>query len=347
MRRLGVRLSIGLLLLAGGCRPRVQEEAPSARAEPGAQSFNEPIRAVAQTRPAMPGLATLGGKLFADPRLSADGTVSCASCHRLDHGGADVVPYSTGVHGRHPSVNTPSVFNLGAVRGFGWYGVVPSLEAEIEVDLSAVDRMGNAPDEVAQRLVALPEYRQAFADASARLGFAPPATLTAALCAYVETLVTVDAPVDKYVETPPWHEADRDAVLPWLDGGLGYVIFKQYGCPSCHQGANIGGNVLQKVTLHDAYAAIPELKIPDRETDPLRFIATHLPEDRHVIRVPSLRNVAATAPYFHDGSAATLEDAIRAEGLNQLGHKLNDSDVEELARFLRKTSGSMREAALP
>lgn len=338
MRRLGVGLAIGVLLLAG-CRARIAADPPSDRVEPEPQSFNEPIRAVVPRPLAPPKLRALGEKLFSDPRLSADGKVSCASCHRLDHGGADSVPFSTGANGRHPSVNTPSVFNVGSLRMFGWYGVVPSLENEIELDFSAVDRMGNGAAEVAARLAGIPEYRAAFAEVSP--GLAPEPALIAALCAWVESLATVGAPVDKFVDTPPQKEEDRGAVIPWLDGGLGYVLFKQYGCPSCHQGENIGGNLLERVTLQDAFASKPDLKIPDRDTDPLRFISTHIPEDRHMIRVPSLRNVAETAPYFHDGSVATLDDAIRIEAVNQLGHPLSDSDVEEIVKFLRKTSGSL------
>lgn len=299
-------------------------------------SFTEPIRPVPTDTPALdPKMIALGKALFADKRLSVDGSVACASCHQLDHGGADTARFSVGAYGRHPARNTPSIFNLASVRTFGWFGTVPSLDAEIGIDLSADDRMGNPADAVAKRLQAIPEYDRAFRDALGTPADGP--SLVKVLATYVRSLTTIDAPADAYLQSSPFSEGAREKLLPWASGGLGYVEFKSFGCVSCHQGENAGGNMLARVTFQDdlAFNGIAD----PRDTDPLRFVETHMEDDRHLVRVPGLRNVACTAPYFHDGSAATLEEAVMQEAVNQLGHPINKEQAGDIAAFLRALTG--------
>jgi cytochrome c peroxidase len=154
----------------------------------------------------------------------------------------------------------------------------------------------------------------------------PPLVLDA-LAAFQRSLTTPGAPFDRYLQGAP------DAISP--DEERGYQLFKSIGCTSCHQGMNIGGNLFQRFgVFHDPF--------PYRTTtkaDLGRFALTHRTEDRFVFRVPSLRNVAVTAPYFHDGSAATLHQAVQEMGRVQLGKTLSSQEVGLIVQFLRTLTG--------
>lgn len=300
------------------------------------ETTGQPIRAIPDAPSNDPRILVLGEKLFGDRRLSADGKVACSSCHRLDHGGADDVAQSTGVNGRHPALNTPPVFNLAFAKSYGWFGAVESLEDEVEADLASDDRMGNDSKTVIARLAKEPEISAAFREAFPSDGLNAE-NLRCALADFVRSLVSPNAKIDR------WIAADaktRDTIIPWPDGGLGYVEFKSFGCASCHQGVGVGGNLLSKMSLEDALDY--ESDAATRDTDAGRFVVTHVMDDRHVLRVPSLRNVACTAPYFHDGSAATLEEAVAREAIRQVGHPLNKEQIGDITSFLRTLTGEYR-----
>lgn len=323
------------LVLAAACADEPELRAPSllpprllAAVRPG-----EPIRPI----PPVSELAgdelqvALGRRLFVEPALSADRTRRCIDCHPFERGGADPRPRSPGIDGSPGIVQAPSIFNLAFDHCYNWDGRSCDLATHALIPL-ANPKVMNMP---AERLVAT---LAAESDYAGRFAAAYPDGLTAAnvahaLGAYERTLVTPNSPLDRYLL------GDDDALGP--EALAGYDLFKAIGCASCHQGTNVGGNLFQRFGVlgePDAGA--------DRAPDPYagRSRVTGRDEDRRVFRVPSLRNVALTAPYFHDASAATLADAVRIMARHQLGHELGDEQVARLITFLAALTGDLPEA---
>ncbi|HEX8952647.1 MAG TPA: cytochrome c peroxidase [Polyangia bacterium] len=270
--------------------------------------------------------AVLGEQLFHDPILSRDGKLSCAGCHPLDRGGMDRQKHSGGVDGP-TAVNTPTIFNVGFSFRFNWNGAYETLEEELDAPLQRA--MGTSGAEVLQKLRGQPGYREAFARAYPE-GLTD-RTWRDALATYERSLYTPNARFDRWLR--------GEANVLSADEKEGYFLFKSYGCASCHQGENVGGNMFQKLGVMADYFAD---RGNESGADQGRYGKTRAEKDRHVFRVPSLRNVALTAPYFHDGSAATLVDAIRVMARYQLGRPLEDAHVERIAAFLRTLTGEYR-----
>jgi cytochrome c peroxidase len=315
----------------GACHPTAVSVEVEALPPP-AEEFSEPIWPIPLAKPEIdPKLAALGERLFSDKRLSSDASVSCASCHSLAHGGADGKALSTGAGGKHPVWNTPSIYDLAYEPYFGWLGTAKSIEDQVDLEFAAPDRMGNAPTIVAERLGADPELAAAFRETFPSGGL-DATNVSCALADYLRTLVEPESTFDKFMR------GDKKA-LP--DGAsLGFVEFKSFGCASCHQGIGAGGNILAKMSLDDAMVYVGGGD--DREGDPGRFAVTGEIDDLHVVRVPSLRNVACTAPYLHDGSAATLKEAVRREAINQVGPSLNDYQIASISVFLGTFDGACK-----
>jgi cytochrome c peroxidase len=252
----------------------------------------------------------LGERLFADPRLSGDFSRSCASCHDLRSNGATGNRLDIGLDGRSLSLNTATVFNAALSFRLGWQGGARSLEAQAEDLLRNPAIMGSSPELVLERLAGDASLVAAFRGAYGR----PPdkAAVLDALATFQRSLVTPGSRFDR------WLGGEADAITPAEQEG--YALFRGIGCVACHQGANIGGNLFQRHGIFHALAA-PE------------------PE---ILRVPSLRNVAVTAPYFHDGSAATLEEAVRGMGLAQLNLVLDREQIVLIVAFLHTLTGSYR-----
>jgi cytochrome c peroxidase len=250
--------------------------------------------------------AALGATLFADKRLSHDGTVACASCHPLDRAGADGEAHSITADAGRTAMNTPTVFNAVYSFRFNWTGLFDSLEAELDAPLAKAMHSDWPTLERTVRDDAA--YRRAFA--AAFPDGVTVANIKEALVAFERTLVTPDAPFDRFLR------GDGNALD--AEAREGYRLFKEYGCSSCHQGANVGGNMLQRFGLFGGA------------------------RDPRLFRVPSLRNIARTAPYFHDGSAATLEEAIATMAQAQLGRQLPGAAVSRIAAFLDSLSGRYR-----
>jgi len=276
----------------------------------------------------------LGKDLFSDPILSRDGTVACANCHVLAHGGTDNRRVSSGVGGALGTMNAPTVFNAALNFTQFWDGRAASLEAQVSGPLQNPVEMATTWPEALARLGAHAGY-------AARFKSAYPDGLTAdnvrnALASFERTLLTPGAPLDRYLG------GDRKAMT---DEELeGYRRFKQYGCASCHQGANVGGNLFQRFGVMEDYFA--DTGSADMKTNLGRFNVTGHPDDRHVFKVPSLRNVALTAPYFHDGSVDSLDEAVSIMGRVQLGQKLSDEDVRLIVGFLHALTGRYQGQAL-
>jgi cytochrome c peroxidase len=275
----------------------------------------EPIKPVPAALPADPLRAALGRQLFQERRLSGNGRVSCASCHDLAQGGADGRARSPGLRGRPTARNAPTVLNAALNFRQFWDGRAATLEQQAEAVVSNPDEMGGSWPEVVRRLQADPAYRRAFAAAYADGVSA--ANVQDALASYERTLLTPDSRFDRYLR------GEQGAISS--DERAGYLRFKQYGCVACHQGVNVGGNMYQR------FGVLGDLP-GQRGRDGLgqRF------------KVPGLRNVASTAPYLHDGSAATLEEAIDVMFKYQLGRIASEQDRKLIAQFLRTLDAAPR-----
>jgi cytochrome c peroxidase len=274
--------------------------------------------------------ASLGRLLFFDPRLTVDGNVSCATCHQPALYGTDGRPTSIGVKQRPHPRNAPTVLNSGVNTIVHWRGDRENLEDQVIKALGSPITNGQ-PDIGAalDRLQRIPGYAQlfeaAFPSAAAPLDAGNVAT---AISAYERTLVT-PAPFDAYLA------GDLDTLSPSARSGL--ATFINIGCSACHNGVGIGGSMYQKFGMVEDYWAATRSESIDKG----RADVTNNPADLYVFRVPSLRNVAMTAPYFHDGSVATLPEAISVMARVQLGLKLSGREVDDIVSFLKSLTGEL------
>lgn len=282
---------------------------------------DEPIKPVPLSLHQDPARAALGRQLFNDKRLSANNSVSCASCHDIARGGGDGRPRSTGFGGRATLVNTPTVLNAALNFRQFWDGRAATLEAQIDIVILNPLEMGSNWNDVMAKLSRDAGYGKAFA-AAYRDGLSA-ANVRDALASYERTLITPNSRFDQYLR------GDANAIT--AAEKQGYARFKQYGCVACHQGVNVGGNMFQKFGVMGDYFAS---RGGVGNADLGRYQVTGKQDDRHVFKVPGLRNVARTAPYFHDASAATLEDAIDVMFRFQLGRVGSAEDKASIARFL-------------
>ena len=270
----------------------------------------------------------LGEKLFKEPSLSKTGQISCASCHNVKAGGADNKRYSNGITGTLTQVNTPTIFNLVYNFRFNWSGKYDSLTAHTDSLAKNLVVMGNTWEEVAQKLAEIDDYRQTFEAIYA--GGVSKENIIDAIVTYESALTTPNAAFDRYLR------GDVSAISASAEAG--YDLFKAYGCVSCHQGVNVGGNMFQQFGIIGDYFS-------DRgnitQADLGRFNVTGDKADRYVFRVPSLRNVAITPPYLHDGSAQTLKKAIKIMVKYQLGRPIPTTDIELIAEFLETLTGEI------
>jgi cytochrome c peroxidase len=275
----------------------------------------------------------LGEILFNDVRLSHGDVVACASCHLVADGGDDNRARSPGADGELLNFNAPTVFNAAFSFRLNWRGNFRTLEEQNETVLLDSHLMNTTWEELLPKLRADGVYREAFA---AVYGGEPaPAHVLDALATFQRSLITPDSRFDRYLR------GERDVITP--EEERGYQLFKDYGCVACHQGVNVGGNLFQRFGIfHDPFA-----ELPIRTADLGRFTITGNADDRFVFRVPSLRNVAVTAPYFHDGRAKTLEQAIEEMARSQLGRVLSEQEIELIAGFLRTLTGEYRGRPLP
>jgi cytochrome c peroxidase len=269
----------------------------------------------------------LGKRLFGDMRLSGDGKVACSHCHSLERGGANGQARSQ-LPARSPvAVNVPSVFNGAFNFRFGWGGGYEDIGEQLDFAMAAAPVMNSSWAQAASVLARAGAERAAFSALYA--GGLTAANLREVLAIYSLSLITPNARFDRFLRGELMlHEQERE----------GYALFREYGCVSCHQGINIGGNMLQRFgVVRDYFADRGDV----RPVDLGLFNFTSRPEDRHVFRVPSLRNVALTAPYFHDASAETLEAAVAVMARYQLGRDLTTLQVGQLVAFLQALTGEL------
>lgn len=317
------------LLVLTACR---EQSEPLHHRSVGAQLAlqQEPLQPLPAAPRQDPALIALGEKLFFEPRLSADGTVACSTCHVFSKGGQDGRRAPLGIRGLLGPTNTPSVFNSGFNFVQFWDGHALTLEDQMGAPLTNPNEMANDWKSVLAFLERDSQYAAAF-----RAAFPDGLTernVRAAVASFERTLVTPNARFDS------WLRGQKDALTDIERAG--YERFKAVGCVACHQGSNVGGNMFQRFGVMGEY-------FQDRghivDADYGRFNVTHQEADRFVFRVPSLRNVELTSPYFHDGSAATLEQAVETMAKYQLGQALGPSDVAQIVAFLKTLTGNQPE----
>jgi cytochrome c peroxidase len=294
-----------------------------------AAQVQEPISPIPLEVAVDPSKADLGQRLFEDVRLSARSDRSCASCHPLNANGMDGLPRARSYDGKLLR-NTPTVFNVGLDLFLNWDGAFESVGDLTDRAITKASLMANTWPQVLAALKADPDYVARFSRIYPTRRITK-ATVLDALETFQRSLITPNSRFDKFLR------GDRDALS--ADERRGYQLFKSYGCASCHQGVNVGGNLLQ------VFGVFPEAARRELSTiapDPGRYGITGDELDRNVFRVPSLRNVAVTAPYFHFGWAPTLEDAVRTMARVQLGRSLSPEEVRLIVQFLGTLTGEFR-----
>ena len=298
-------------------------------------------------RPVTEARVALGRRLYFDAGLSFTGQVSCQSCHDLSRGGEDGRAASRGALGRLTRRSTPTLWNIGFQTIYFLDGRARTLEDAIAEHLLDPEIMA-MPDEatVTGRLVTLAAYRRAFARA---FGRERPEyrDVTLALAAFLRTLVTPDSPFDRYLK------GDESAMGPKAVEGFGTFVDK--GCAACHFWVNMAGPVpgLNFKEGEGFYELFPTFRGSDYEqrydllADPGRYAVTGREQDRYMWRVQSLRNIALTAPYFHNGAVADLAEAVRVMGKTQFDFDLTDHEVDAIVAFLKALTGRRPEITVP
>ncbi|HWB12836.1 MAG TPA: cytochrome c peroxidase [Pirellulales bacterium] len=319
-------VAIGAALLA---KTAAAEDAGDVAQE--ARKNFEPLPEHPAEKPASPDQVSLGRMLFFDPRISDDGTGSCVRCHQPALYGADALPKSLGLHDKRLARNAPTVLNMPLQFKVHWDGLFDTVEAQATKALLGAG-FGNADHAAAVvRLKAIPGYARLFSKAFP--GEADPITAEnwgRAIGAYERTLVTPSR-FDEFLR------GKKEALSQTEQNGL--RTFMDRGCIQCHSGVGIGGDAFEKFGVVEDYWQ----QTHSQEIDKGRFNITKANDDLYVFKVPTLRNVAMTPPYFHDGSVNSLADAVKIMGKVQLGTDLSPQEVDGIVAFLRALTGELPE----
>ncbi len=286
----------------------------------------------------------LGKMLYFDPRFSSNGTISCFSCHNVMEGGDDHRPTSIGVHGEKGGRNAPTVFNAAFLSVQFWDGRAATLEDQAKGPVVNPVEMG-MPDLNAaiDRIRAIPGYKPYFEAAFGKGDIVTMDNAAKAIATYERTLITPNSAYDKYVT------GDTKALSAPAVRGM--KLFESTGCTSCHSGAAFAGPALPVGTgFYMKLPTFPDdalVKKYDLESDMGRFVATGSEADKHMWRVPTLRNLVYTAPYLHNGSVKTLPDAVRVMAKLQLNKTLPDDQVSDIVAFLESLTGEFPAQTMP
>ncbi len=288
----------------------------------------EPIRPIDLSLPYDEAKAALGFKLYHDTRLSVDNTVSCASCHGLNTAGVDNKQYSEGVEGKLGGVNAPTVYN--AVYNFVqfWDGRATTLADQAAgPPVNPVEMASPNFDAIVAKLNKdkkfVREFKKVYPEGLSQ------ATITDAIEQFERTLITPNSRFDKYLR------GDKTAIT--AEELEGYELFKKYNCATCHVGKNLGGESYELMGLRKHYFADRGLELTEEDNG--RFKQTGVERDRHRFKVPGLRNVALTWPYYHDGTRTSLKEAVCAMGTYQSGVELTDEEEDKIVAFLNTLTG--------
>lgn len=272
-------------------------------------------------------LVSLGDRLFHDKRLSRDNTVACAGCHGLDSQGQDRRPTAIGIGGRIGTVNSPTVFNAGFNFRQFWDGRAATLEEQAAGPVHNVIEMDSNWGQVLAKLrqdgSLVDEFERIWPDGLTAKN------IQSAIAEFERSLITPDALFDRFLR------GDEQAVSVAVKEG--WRLFRDLGCSACHQGVNLGGNLYANLGVMGDYFS--ERGRPIQKSDLGLYNTTGKEKDKHVFKVPGLRNVGKTGPYFHDGSIASLDVAVRVMARYQLGRSLENDEVDYLLVFLNSLDG--------
>ena len=287
----------------------------------------EPIQALPLQTALDADKVTLGKKLFHDKRLSGDDSLSCASCHDLTKGGTDQAPVSTGIRGQHGPINSPTVYNAMYNLAQFWDGRAKDLQEQAAGPVANPLEMGAQWDEVVEKLKQNPEYQSLFAKLYPHQGLTK-TTVTDAIAVFEQSLVTGNSRFDQYLR------GNQAALIS--DELEGYELFKT-NCASCHFGPALGGLSYEKMGVKRDYFTQRGTALTDADNG--RFNVTKQEKDRHFFKVPVLRNIDLTYPYFHDGSVISLADAVQIMGEVQLDKTFSPDEIAKLVAFLSTLTG--------
>ncbi|MCK5716649.1 MAG: cytochrome-c peroxidase [Thiomargarita sp.] len=287
---------------------------------------------------------TLGKALFFDPRLSSTGTISCNSCHNVMLGGEDNRPVSVGIEGQKGGRSAPTVWNSAFLSVQFWDGRAATLEVQAQGPVTNPIEMGMKDwDVTMQRLKSIPGYAALFQSAFGDKMSMTVENTAKAIASYERTLITPNAPYDRYVQ------GDKKALSPQQVKGM--KTFAKIGCTTCHVGANFSGPNLPIGT--GWFMKFPTIagSTYDKKyrlmEDLGRYDVTQKIADKHVWRVPTLRNIVLTAPYFHNGAVNSLTEAVRVMAKTQLNKALSHEEVEDIVAFLKGLTGEFPEQTMP
>lgn len=291
---------------------------------------NEPIQPIEQAPVTDQAKVELGKQLFFDPRLSKSGFISCNSCHNLSMGGSDNLPTSIGHNWQEGPINSPTVLNSALNLAQFWDGRAADLKEQAGGPIANPMEMGFTHELAVEVIESIPQYVQAVKDVY-KVDKVTIDEITDAIAEFEKTLVTPNARFDQ------WLKGDDKALTAYeLEG---YELFKNVGCTACHNGVNVGGNSFQKMGLYEEYVT----------QNPAEGVAGLSGEDadRFKFKVPTLRNVELTYPYFHDGAYWKLEEAVDVMARLQLGRELSSDEVSKVTAFLKTLTGEQPSFQLP
>ncbi len=286
-------------------------------------SAGEPISPIPQESGVNKEKALLGKELFFDTMLSRDNSTSCLSCHDVFNGGADSREVSIGFGAKEGSINSPTVLNARYNFRQFWNGRAKELHEQAEGPMNNPVEHNMDANTLEKRINKSPHYKQKFKDVYG-VSYITQELVIDAIVEFEKALITPNSKFDRFL---------RKEVALSKPEKEGYLLFKEYGCITCHNGINIGGNSFQKMGAFFEYNR--------NTTYPDRYAVTGLQSHKNVFKVPTLRNIALTAPYFHDGSAKNLTEAVVTMAKHSLGVVLLDSEVERIVDFLETLNGEL------
>jgi cytochrome c peroxidase len=320
---------IGSYLLYGGSTSSAGQALHTSVAMPPNKTVFAAVQALPQQVALAPDKVALGERLFHDARLSSNDSISCASCHGLTTGGVDNRARSIGVNGAVGDINAPTVFNSGFNFAQFWNGRAATLEDQVDGPVNNPKEMASNWPQVVAKLSSDATYPAQFSRLYS--DGVTPVNIKDAIATFERSLVTPNSRFDRYLN------GDQAALS--VREKHGFELFQSHGCSSCHQGVNLGGNMYGKVGQMGDYFA-------DRgnpgDADLGRFNLDNDGHGMNVFKVPGLRNVARTAPYFHDGTIETLLQAVKTMAKYQLGRPIAPEDMDDIVAFLESLTGEYK-----
>lgn len=316
------RLRLSALVLSLGAATAVTATTTTLRPEP--------VQPVSPYQVEDAAKVELGKKLFFDPRLSKSGFISCNSCHNLSMGGSDNIKTSIGDRWQQGPINSPTVLNSSLNLAQFWDGRAENLKAQAGGPIANPLEMGFTHELAVEVLQSIPQYVEEFKQVYGKADFSID-EVTDAIAVFEESLVTPNAAFDLWLKGDDKALTDQELA--------GYMLFKNSGCVACHNGVNLGGSSYQKMGVVEPYQT-------DNPAEG-RSAVTGADADRFSFKVPTLRNVELTYPYFHDGAVDTLTEAVDIMGRLQLGRHFSDQENADIVAFLKTLTGEQPQITLP